>query len=112
MDQLHGENDKATQEWKEGDYAVTFDQLTSDPSPNREWLILDGPVNATWIENMNTVLDDSKQLCFPKSEIVHMSGTISMIFEVGDLVVTSPATISQCGMVYLECLLLFRLNIG
>ena len=91
---MHSENDKATQEWKEGDYAVTFYQLTSDPSPNREWLILDGTVDAIWIENKTTVLDGSKQLCFPNNEIVHMLGTMSMVFKIGDLVVASPASIS------------------
>merc|ERR1719223_2470990 len=102
IEELYGSFNVNTGEWKDGLVALLVREAVSDSSDNKKWVNFDGPVDAIWIENMNTVLDDNKMLCLSNGERIKLPPTMTIMFEVNDLSVASPATVSRVGMVYLQ----------
>lgn len=89
--------------WEEGIIEIITERAINNQHNNEyNWIMFDGPVDAVWIESMNTVLDDNKKLCLSSGKVLMLTPTITMMFEVEDLQEASPATVSRCGMVYME----------
>ena len=100
MGELYGEVNPLSQEWKDGLVSGIMRAASTEKGEHRKWIVFDGPVDALWIENMNTVLDDNMTLCLANGQRIKLRPQMRILFEVQDLAVASPATVSRCGMVY------------
>ncbi|ETV90921.1 hypothetical protein H310_14407 [Aphanomyces invadans] len=101
MGELYGEFNELTQEWHDGLGSMIMREAVVDDSPDFKWTVFDGPIDALWIENMNTVLDDNMTLCLANGERIKLKSEMRMLFEVMDLCAASPATVSRIGVVYM-----------
>lgn len=100
--ELYGEFNINTNEWTDGILSSVMRTACSDEKKDQKWVVLDGPVDTLWIESMNTVLDDNKILTLINGERIALPEQVSLLFEVRDLMTASPATVSRCGMIYMD----------
>lgn len=80
-DELYGYMTLA-KEWKDGVLSIIMRNMSKEwapfgPHQDMKWVILDGDIDAVWIESMNTVMDDNK--------VRHNKKQIHAVLGVGEL---------------------------
>lgn len=102
--ELYGILDPVTRDWTDGLLSNIFREMNKPTEkPERRYILFDGDVDALWIENMNSVMDDNKLLTLANGERIRLQTPVcALMFEVGDLQYASPATVSRAGMVYVD----------
>ena len=78
--ELYGFLHPSTREWKEGLMSVTFRDMSNNKVYVNQWIVLDGDIDAEWIESMNTVMDDNKVLTLVSNERIPLSAAMRMVF--------------------------------
>lgn len=100
--ELYGYVLMSTREWKDGLLSKIMRTLVQETNTNPKWIVLDGDLDANWIESMNSVMDDNKILTLASNERIPLKPHMRMIFEIRDLVFASPATVSRAGILYIS----------
>merc|ERR1719443_2340298 len=67
-----------------------------------QWVVLDGDIDAVWIESMNTVMDDNKVLTLVSNERIPLTPAMRMVFEIESLRNATPATVSRAGILFIN----------
>jgi dynein heavy chain len=103
VEELYGSYDNATFEWKDGVLSTIFKHCSEGQKQDiQKWIVFDGPIDALWVESMNSVMDDNKTLTLVNGDRIPLTSTMSLLFETDSLQAASPATVSRAGMVYVN----------
>ena len=90
VNELYGVMEMSTREWKDGLLSKTF-RIANEKTPGftgdyqNKWILFDGDVDADWVENMNSVMDDNKLLTLINGDRIRLERFCKLLFEVYDL---------------------------
>ena len=98
-----------SKDWKDGILSMIMRGMSKDDRDlgyyahqTSKWVVLDGDIDAVWIESMNTVMDDNKVLTLVSNERIPLSESMRMVFEINSLANATPATVSRAGILYVN----------
>ena len=107
-DELYGYMTLA-KDWKDGVLSIIMRGMAKNVAEQGfhdhqtyKWVVLDGDIDAVWIESMNTVMDDNKVLTLVSNERVPLSDSMRMVFEINSLKNATPATVSRAGILFIN----------
>lgn len=83
--ELYGFFDLVTRDWTDGLLSNIFREINKpipENKPARKYILFDGDVDALWIENMNSVMDDNKLLTLANGERIRLLPHSALLFEV------------------------------
>jgi dynein heavy chain 1 len=105
-EKLYGSLDPNTLDWTDGVFTKILRKV-SETSSNRGgtrrcWIVFDGDVDPEWAENLNSVLDDNKVLTLPSGDRIKIPPNVRIMMEVDSLKHATLATVSRCGMIYMD----------
>jgi len=102
---LYGVKNEMTGDFEIGILANIFATANQPLTPGKNelrWILLDGDIDPIWIENMNSVMDDSKCLTLENKDRILMQKFCSLLLESSNIHHASLATISRLGMIYVD----------
>jgi len=79
ISELYGRLDLHTMEWRDGLLGKIMRKTVQEEKEEFQWVVCDGPVDAIWVENLNTVLDDTKILCLANFERIKLSSWVRVL---------------------------------
>ena len=91
-----------TRDFKYGILSTIMKTMSTAPEKHQKWIILDGDLDANWIENMNSVMDDNKVLTLPNNDRIDLLPNMRLFFEIRDLKFATKATVSRAGILYIS----------
>ncbi len=99
-DQFYGHIVPSTREWKDGVFSSTLRTLALRDDNHPKWIILDGDLDAHWVESMNSLMDDNKLLTLANNDRIYMPACMRVILETADIQHASPATVSRAAVLW------------
>lgn len=77
-------------EWIDGFITKALKHVNRNPAAStRYYVVLDGQMDPSWIDDFYTLVDDKKLITLPNSETIHLNANVAVLFEVTCLLMYS-----------------------